>query len=580
MQELIDHDVVTPPDARRAPRGRSLLILLLLAGLVVGATARLYRLADRTMTHPEIYVPAIPLPPLAADPSQRMTVVEVLRVSMAVDIHPPGYHVIMLGWNRTFGIGLGTIRASSVLFGILAVLATFAYARSLYGAGAGVLAAWILALHGGHIYTSQMARPWVLLSLLAVVAMLLLHGLSRRWQMPAAIAYALVNAIGLWVDYYFWPVFAVQILYVLLQANARRFPRLLTAQLVSFILAVPVLLYFWEDMSRTTHLGGPVWPHAVAMMQFGSMLGGVDYLNVLGSLRATMLSVCLAVIGSYVLFKGLRTPRASETEPAEQVDSSSGMKQFFVLLATAVTCGLILEFVFARAVGLGHRNLVLGAMALPWLLIAGWALTRHNWAHIARPFEWLRTRKMSAWLFALPAVATIIMFAILAALHLRKPFLIFYALLSLAPLWVAPSAAGIMALGRLRVWVVATVLAAGVFTTVTIERGPHSSRDYQSLAFQLIPNIQPGDAVWVQRGWISVPIFYYLPPHRYRVDAIPREPMRPLAGRPARIWVIQFGGEARFRREFADIGRVAPDYRAARRFQAHNATATLLVRAP
>ncbi len=576
MPHLLEDARVAPPivtAARGVPRG--IVALLLVAALLAGAAVRLYHVGSRTITHPEMYVPGIPLPAGVLDPPQRMTVAEVLQAAIGLDIHPPGYYLVMLGWDRAFGTGLFALRFLSVLLGVLAILLVFRYTRSFFGTAAALFSAWLLALHGGQVLYSQMARPWVLLSVLALASVLLLRRLERGWQAPAGVAYLLVNAVGMWVDYYYWPVFAVQVLYVAVNdADAPRLPRLLTAQLGSFMLSLPVLVYLWSQVGRQTHLSGSVWTYFLYMCQFG-----VIYLVRDEQTRVwlTPLGVGVAIVGAVALVNGLvHAWRGREGRSAELRSTGDGRALLWLVIPAVASC-IITEAVFGRTLGLGQYRSVRAALIAPWLLLAGWATLNAGWRTASAPLRWVGRQRWLQALLTLPALLTVVMLSLMAIVHARKPFLISYALVAFAPFWVAAMAGGIAAMRtHVRYAAMAATLIVAAFTTYSVEVAS-PGRDYRGLAAQIMPNIRSGDAILMERGWSSEPMLYYLKPSLYHVETISSRATRVATTSP-RVWVIAFGSESDARSRFATVNSLIPRHRPAELLLARDGAAMLFVR--
>jgi 4-amino-4-deoxy-L-arabinose transferase-like glycosyltransferase len=96
---------------------------------------------------------------------------DVIEHGVLPDVHPPGYHLILYLVQRTIGDGEWALRAPSVVFGTLAVLAVFTLARRLYSTQAGLFAATLMATLWAPIRHSQEARPYSLLILLVTLTM-------------------------------------------------------------------------------------------------------------------------------------------------------------------------------------------------------------------------------------------------------------------------------------------------------------------------------------------------------------------------------------------------------------------------
>ncbi len=197
--------------------GRSLALALVLA---LAFVVRFEGLDARTLTHPECYVPLLDFRPPFDSPAPRATLWETVQRTIDDDNHPPAQLVFMYAWNRAFGTGTVALRFPSVVFGVLGVLFTFLLARRTDGPHPALLAALLLALNGLHVFWSQHARIWVLVTAIAVASSWCLLRLLERPTRARAALYVLVCALGLWTEYYFWIFFLGHVAFALARALA------------------------------------------------------------------------------------------------------------------------------------------------------------------------------------------------------------------------------------------------------------------------------------------------------------------------------------------------------------------------
>src|SRR5215510_4473499 len=131
---------------------------LLCLSLLLGGWLRLSGLDRKSISHPEMYVPGIPLPEGISEPAPRMTFSRILTGTFSSDTHPPGYYLLMLPWTRTVGTSLRAIRLPSALLGLASIPLLF-WLGALAGRRlAGGFAAILLAASGYHVFWSQVAR--------------------------------------------------------------------------------------------------------------------------------------------------------------------------------------------------------------------------------------------------------------------------------------------------------------------------------------------------------------------------------------------------------------------------------------
>jgi mannosyltransferase len=181
---------------------------------------RLPGLSQRTITHPEFYLPGIEIPEGVKNPRPRKTLVTTIQsVFSRSDIHPPGFYLHSLAWTHLFGTSEIALRLPSVLAGTATIALLFRLAWRTDGPVVAAAASLRLALHGFHVSKSIQAELWIWPAFWAVLSVWLLHGLLERTSKPRALAYLMVLTIGLWSEYSFWLFAAIQIAYVAIRTR-------------------------------------------------------------------------------------------------------------------------------------------------------------------------------------------------------------------------------------------------------------------------------------------------------------------------------------------------------------------------
>lgn len=138
----------------------------------------------------------------------------------ARDIHPPGYYLLLAIWRLLSGETEFALRSLSAFAGVLTVALTYALSRRLYHPTAGLAAALFVALNTFQLYYSQEMRMYALLGLWSVGAMWAFVGFIQTRQRRWALAFALLNVMGLYTHYAYPAVMLTQgVLFVLWWAN-------------------------------------------------------------------------------------------------------------------------------------------------------------------------------------------------------------------------------------------------------------------------------------------------------------------------------------------------------------------------
>jgi mannosyltransferase len=111
------------------------------------------------------------------------------------------YYGALWVWEHVFGDSLFAIRSLSVLFAALAVVAVYAVGARLFGRGAGVIAALLLATNAFFLTYAQEARGYSLVALLTTTATyFFVEALDGRRR--ALIAYVVVSALAFYAHFF------------------------------------------------------------------------------------------------------------------------------------------------------------------------------------------------------------------------------------------------------------------------------------------------------------------------------------------------------------------------------------------
>ncbi|MFY1624783.1 glycosyltransferase family 39 protein [Micromonospora sp. WMMD723] len=123
---------------------------------------------------------------------------DLARLTGTVDAATGAYYLVVHGWTGVFGDSVAALRLPSVLAMAGAAGLTAVLGRRLFGAPAGLLAGLLFAVLPGTSRYAQEARPYALVTLLAVLATVLLVGaLDRPGRLRWAGYAAAVTGLGL-----------------------------------------------------------------------------------------------------------------------------------------------------------------------------------------------------------------------------------------------------------------------------------------------------------------------------------------------------------------------------------------------
>lgn len=95
------------------------------------------------------------------------------------DFHPPLYYLLLKVWSYIFGTSEIALRFPSILFGLLTVYLVYLIGKELFNKRIGLTAGILLATSGLHVYYSQEARMYSLVTLL--ISYLVYLFLKKKW---------------------------------------------------------------------------------------------------------------------------------------------------------------------------------------------------------------------------------------------------------------------------------------------------------------------------------------------------------------------------------------------------------------
>jgi uncharacterized membrane protein len=447
--------------ARKLP----LTALIVVLAMVLGGAARMYRLADRSITADEAKFLGIPLNPASAAPDQPFDLTHVATTNLFHDTGPPGYPLMMFGVVRVFGGSFTAIRLTSVLFGVASIWLVYWLGLLIGQRTPGCIAASLLAFNGYHIARSQTANPYPLLcflSLLATILLILLSQATRR-RVLLEFSYGAVMLLGLASHHFFWALLATQIIWVLANAwvQHRRLPRLLNIQIVVMVLCSPLL-----GVARLQSLNGGavLGPRFVVILreyvQFFWIIPGFDDIGAgrgiagLFPLAVSLgLRVLLCLFCLWLLIVGFRQ-LYSVDDPTLSAPSKPfiGLWVLATLLATLIDIGLEVATRNEVASNPGPWVQTLRGVqvlaVLPSILVLGAITLSQSWQHLSAFARTLNPRVLAG-SRRLVMLQTFLPLALLtiASLFLR-PLLNARGLLFVAPYLLLMLACGIVAIGR------------------------------------------------------------------------------------------------------------------------------------
>jgi len=276
---------------------------------------------------------------------------------------------------RLAGTSEWALRLPSALAGVAAVVVIFAVGRRMFGNAAGLVAAFLLAIHPVHLWFSTDARPYSLAILLAAGSTWALSELLRSggsWR--AVVAYAVLTAGLLHAQFIFIPFVLAQVLTLLLagRCGVQRPPwsRMAAALGGAALLALPLVPHLLSVAGRASSL---TWPYR------GQIPPGV-----FAYFQTTPLVLAMLLTGALWLALGRRDGGGGGV-PVAQPEAMQRADLLALTLAYLVPALLLSAAALVLDLPTLLKPRYLVASLAPCVLLVGWLLTRFTW----RPGRWI-----------------------------------------------------------------------------------------------------------------------------------------------------------------------------------------------
>jgi hypothetical protein len=533
-----------------SPGNRVLALTILLFSLVLGGWLRFSGLADKGITHPEMYVPGISLPEGISEPAERKSAVKILTGTFSSDTHPPGYYLAMLPWTRVAGTSLRAMRVPSALLGLGCVALVYALGSLVGRPLSGGLAAFMLAASGYHVFWSKVARMFAqgcFLGLASTVLLVLIvRGTKHRTLLSTV--YVILILAGVATHVFFWGLFATHLLWTFANAApAKHLSAIARAQLLALILGSPLLAFAaYQSGNTVADLSGNAIQYLGGFLGFAFLLPNSDSgffpgpVPLTGNAWAWALRGLLLVVGVWLALAGILEARKLPNGATSATDENwprAGWIGGWIGAGTIATLEILAFLYLTRVLPPDQIHATIKATkiltVLPFALAGAAIAIDRAWRPVTQRVPRIAAPQ------ALIALLAVLPFALLAAASQIRPLLNQRGLLFAAPYLLLLLAMGALSLRR-RSMRVAVGLVIGVgcaASQLSYQPMNVGAVDYGRFAADLAPQVQPGDLVFLQKIWNATPMLYYFTSDRYRIFG--RNFPSACAQNPdSRIWVV------------------------------------------
>lgn len=128
----------------------------------------------------------------------------MIQYLRAVEVHPPLYYLLLLGWTHLFGFAEAAVRSLSLLFGLATIVLTYFLGKELWqNIRTALLASLLVAVMPMQIIFSQEARPYIIFSFFGLLCFFWLWRYLQGGQRRLILYFSISAVIGLYLHYSF-----------------------------------------------------------------------------------------------------------------------------------------------------------------------------------------------------------------------------------------------------------------------------------------------------------------------------------------------------------------------------------------
>ncbi|MFC1975638.1 glycosyltransferase family 39 protein [Chloroflexota bacterium] len=331
---------------------------ILLVILTLGLSLRVYDLTDESIWKDEVItISVVSLIP-----------VEIVE-NRTSNNHPPLYFLITHYWTTLAGVSVFSVRFLSVVFSVLGMAILYKLGHLMFNKEVGIVSTLILGMSPFHIFYSQDARMYTLMTFLTLLSVYFFIKLLQQDDFKDRIAYILFSCLLMYTHIYALFIIIAQNVYVfilyLFSSKSTR-PNLQKWILVEsslLFLYLPWIILFLQQTFKVE--GGYYWLSSPTVMSMVKSVG-----RYAGSV--TLLLIFLLLV-SFAIFNALPDTKtlgkSIRTRTWNGKLSKPNNKVFLLLLWVFIP--VILPFIISKVVTpIYLTRYTIGASLALYLLVA------------------------------------------------------------------------------------------------------------------------------------------------------------------------------------------------------------------
>jgi len=124
--------------------------------------------------------------------------------------HPPSFYFLIKSWRILFGDSESALRSPSFVFFLLTVIATYFFAKELFGERVAKFSLLFSSTSHFLIFFSHQVRPYEMLAFIGVASFYFFTRMLKKFSPKAALGYLFFSILGFYTHYWFVLAFLAQ----------------------------------------------------------------------------------------------------------------------------------------------------------------------------------------------------------------------------------------------------------------------------------------------------------------------------------------------------------------------------------
>jgi hypothetical protein len=153
--------------------------------------------------------------------------------------HPPSFYFLIKSWRILFGDSESALRSLSFVFFLLTVVATYFFAKELFGERVARFSLVFSSTSHFLIFFSHQLRPYEMLAFLGVASFYFFTKMLKKFGLKPALGYLFFSVLGLYTHFWFVLAFLAQGLIILAIRRSIEFKKVFSVMVLAGLFFLP-----------------------------------------------------------------------------------------------------------------------------------------------------------------------------------------------------------------------------------------------------------------------------------------------------------------------------------------------------